>query len=91
MKNEAWYFYQDLEKNWRWQGALPSGVRKARSGFGSRNDCIADAMRHGYLASHESTGHRKAATLFAPVRPNRGRCKSPSRHKQDSQQLALPL
>ena len=48
---ETWQFYQDEEAEWCWRYVAPTGVETVGpASFSSRTDCIADAMRHGYLA-----------------------------------------
>jgi hypothetical protein len=50
---EAWEFFKDDAGCWRWcRVDVVEQHRQGQSprGFMSRNDCIADAMRHGYLA-----------------------------------------
>jgi len=51
---EAWEFFKDDAGCWRWRRIVGVEHREGPSphGFVSRNDCIADAMRHGYLADH---------------------------------------
>jgi hypothetical protein len=50
---EAWEFFEDDSGGWRWRrlGWPQRDEAQSTCGFVSRNDCIADAMRHGYLAS----------------------------------------
>ncbi|MEA3157467.1 MAG: hypothetical protein QOK44_5056 [Betaproteobacteria bacterium] len=46
-----WDFFADKEGNWHWRSYRPAGAQaESRDSFESRTDCIADAMRHGYLA-----------------------------------------
>lgn len=49
---DAWEFFEDDGGCWRWRhiGRTPQRDSQSARGFVSRNDCIADAMRHGYLA-----------------------------------------
>ena len=51
MKNvEHWDFLADREGRWRWHFERDDLTRgESRETFQSRTDCIADAMRHGYL------------------------------------------
>jgi hypothetical protein len=74
MKTESWDFYQDLQGLWRWLGVLHAGIRRSRTGFGSRSDCIADAMRHGYLTmpTGEPQRHKRRA-LAGPSKRHRAR------------------
>jgi hypothetical protein len=53
---DNWRFFQDALSLWAWQHTAPDGVvRMSAQSFSSRTDCIADAMRHGYLAFDERT------------------------------------
>ena len=48
---DTWQFYQNENGAWCWKHVAGDGfVEKSESCFHSRTDCIADAMRHGYLA-----------------------------------------
>jgi hypothetical protein len=45
-----WKFYQQPDGRWRWWHDDPhEGCSRSESAFVSRNDCIANAMVHGYL------------------------------------------
>lgn len=58
---DAWEFFEDDAGHWRWRHigrVLQPGSESAR-GFVSRNDCIADAMRHGYLSDRPAAGVRR--------------------------------
>jgi hypothetical protein len=59
---DKWCFVQDAVGLWGWQ-YTPSLSRTEFSGqrFSSRTDCIADAMRHGYLAIDDATPEQSAA------------------------------
>jgi hypothetical protein len=48
---EQWQFFQDVRNNWCWRQLDSSSrnVGESRQCFSSRTDCIADAMRNGYL------------------------------------------
>lgn len=50
VSEEVWEIYQDIEGNWRWAEILATGAIEgmSESGFISRDDCIADAMKFGY-------------------------------------------
>ena len=51
---DNWRFTQDALGHWGWQHTEPNGAERACvQRFTSRTDCIADAMRHGYLAFAE--------------------------------------
>jgi hypothetical protein len=63
---DNWRFFQDALSLWAWQHTAPDGaVRVSAHSFSSRTDCIADAMRHGYLAFDEGT---QTAAPAPPVR-----------------------
>jgi len=45
-----WDFHQTPDRHWQWRYVAENTGSCVYSGrFRSRNDCIADAMRHGYL------------------------------------------
>jgi hypothetical protein len=53
---DNWRFFQDALGLWLWQHSTSDGVVSPCSqSFRSRTDCIADAMRHGYLALKDCT------------------------------------
>ena len=44
-----WDFHQTFDRHWQWRHVFENTGSCIYSGrFRSRNDCIADAMRHGY-------------------------------------------
>jgi hypothetical protein len=48
-----WDFHQTADRHWQWRYVSENMSPCLYSGrFRSRNDCIADAMRHGYLSDH---------------------------------------
>ncbi len=48
---DKWKFYQQPDGHWRWWHDDPhEGRSRSQSAFVSRNDCIVNAMLHGYLA-----------------------------------------
>jgi len=52
-----WDFLQTEDGHWQWR-YLGDEMGSCRHGdcFRSRNDCIADAMRHGYLSEPDTDG-----------------------------------
>ena len=49
-RHDIWNFYQDDARLWCWTHTDEAEVRTVnKKGFISRTDCIADAMKHGYL------------------------------------------
>jgi len=52
-----WDFHQTADGQWQWR-YVDDGKAACHYGgyFRSRNDCIADAMRHGYLSEPEIEG-----------------------------------
>ena len=47
----AWEFVEDSAGRWRWRTSDPSGSRRESPvTFRSGADCVAHALRHGYLA-----------------------------------------
>src|SRR5581483_9681796 len=58
---DTWQFYQNDSGEWCWKHVAENGFTVASDVcFKSRTDCIADAMRHGYLAR---TAYRHGAGL----------------------------
>jgi hypothetical protein len=48
---DTWQFYQNEEGLWCWKHTASGGAAmQSEHCFESRTDCIANAMRHGYLA-----------------------------------------
>ena len=48
---DTWQFDQNDKAEWCWIHVAATGVEThGATSFGGRTDCIADAMRHGYLA-----------------------------------------
>jgi hypothetical protein len=48
---ERWQFFQNEHRQWCWSRVQPDGaLQTSKKCFESRNDCIADAMRNGYLS-----------------------------------------
>ncbi len=64
-----WDFHQTPDRHWQWRyvsentGSCLYGGR-----FHSRNDCIADAMRHGYLSDETATACDAKPAQAAPER-----------------------
>ncbi len=49
-----WDFHQTADRHWQWRYVPESAGECVYGGrFRSRNDCIADAMRHGYLSESD--------------------------------------
>jgi hypothetical protein len=55
---EAWQFVQNRSRLWCWARLDHQGrvLVEGAQGFASRTDCIADAMRHGYLTQSSFAG-----------------------------------
>jgi hypothetical protein len=55
---ELWRFLQHRNASWCWTQTDNAGrtIRQSERQFFSRVDCIADAVRHGYLS--RPLGHR---------------------------------
>lgn len=48
---DTWQFYQNDAGEWCWKHVAATGVTtQGEHCYMSRTDCIADAMRNGYLA-----------------------------------------
>ena len=78
---DNWRFTQDVFGAWGWQHTVGDGtVSVCSQHFTSRTDCIADAMRHGYLALGEQTGLEPASgpDLSAPLDRSSESGESPS-------------
>jgi hypothetical protein len=46
----AWEFLEDAKGRWRWRTSDATGSRESPETFRSGADCVAHALRHGYLA-----------------------------------------
>jgi len=69
---DNWQFLQDALGYWGWQHTAPDGALTLCSQrYVSRTDCIADAMRHGYLALGEPTPDAPFAATERPRGPDR--------------------
>ena len=45
-----WVFFRNISGQWCWQCRANAHVLKgSRRSFGTRRDCVADAMRYGFL------------------------------------------
>jgi uncharacterized protein YegP (UPF0339 family) len=66
----AWDFYQDRVGKWRWRyaAAQAPAIKHSHVGYWSRNDCIADAMRHGYLTEGALYAAGRASVDRHPLR-----------------------
>jgi uncharacterized protein YegP (UPF0339 family) len=55
---DTWQFYQNDRGDWCWKHVAENGPTvESTTCYASRTDCIADAMRNGYLA--RTTGVRR--------------------------------
>jgi len=47
----ACHMYQDRGGQWHWEAedALAAVVKQSNGGFDERDDCLADALRHGQV------------------------------------------
>ena len=56
---DTWQFYQNDKGEWCWKHVAQNGFMvESEMCFDSRTDCIADAMRHGYLARVATGAYR---------------------------------
>ena len=56
---DSWQFFRNEQCEWCWKHIAQNGFTlESDDCFDSRTDCIADAMRHGYLASTSAVHHR---------------------------------
>jgi hypothetical protein len=46
----GWEFLEDATGQWRWRTSDAGGPRESCRTFKSGADCVAHALRHGYLA-----------------------------------------
>lgn len=63
---EHWDFFLDKEDRWHWSCRRADDSRaESKDSFESRTDCIADAMRHGYLTAEPGRpAEAKATELY---------------------------
>ena len=46
-----WIFFRDFSSRWSWVCRSKTSVLKqSRRAFGSRRECVVDAMRYGFVA-----------------------------------------
>lgn len=47
---DRWHFYQESNGDWRWSRVALNGriVGASTEGYRNRQDCVANARRHGY-------------------------------------------
>lgn len=63
---DTWQFYQNEAGLWCWKHTASGGVSiEGEHCFESRTDCIANAMRHGYLARTSAYGSLAPGRRFA--------------------------
>jgi hypothetical protein len=64
-----WDFEQTGDRHWQWRYVAENTGACVYSGrFRSRNDCIADAMRHGYLSDTPPAAAAPVAEEMRPIR-----------------------
>ena len=69
---DNWQFVQDALGYWGWQHTAGDGrLTLSPQRYASRTDCIADAMRHGYLALSEPVREAPFAPTDALRTPDR--------------------
>jgi hypothetical protein len=60
---DTWQFFQNDQGEWCWKHVAQNGFTvESDICYASRTDCIADAMRHGYLA-HTTGAQRHAEAM----------------------------
>ena len=58
---DTWQFYQNDGGEWCWKHTAATGITThSERCYESRTDCIADAMRNGYLAQPQVQQSRPA-------------------------------
>jgi hypothetical protein len=58
-----WDFFVDKQGRWSWRCRRSEGAEaQSKHHFASRTDCIADAIRHGYLAREPGCQPESKAT-----------------------------
>jgi hypothetical protein len=74
MGKKMWQFRKEDQRKWYWREVDEMGrmLRKSAEYFKERIDCVAHAMRHGYV-------HPRQRALAARVEPRPGREAGPYR------------
>lgn len=73
MSAERWEFYLDARGLWCWRRVhVERGiVSDSKRCFPTRDDCLADAARHGYVAGYvPERAHRRTPQRAARPRPD---------------------
>lgn len=78
MSADHWEFYLDARGLWCWRRLHKSGgvISDSKRCFPTRNDCIVDAVKHGYVARSARRDHvkrAKPAHLGSPLQEERRR------------------
>jgi len=55
-----WDFLQRYDESWIWRCADRHHVTESARNFAGRDECVADAVRHGYVPTQTRAGRRKA-------------------------------
>ena len=58
----GWDFLQRYDESWIWRCADRHEVTESARNFAALDECIADAMRHGYVKSGTARGRTIRAT-----------------------------
>ena len=67
---DTWQFFQNENGEWCWKHVGDDGnAMDSNKCFASRTDCIADAMRHGYLARTSAAQRRGGHAAMPWQRP----------------------
>jgi hypothetical protein len=53
-----WDFMQRYDESWIWRCANGYQVTESKRNFAALEECIADAVRHGYVAAPKSKRNR---------------------------------
>ena len=66
----AWDFLQRYDESWIWRRADRHQVTESTRNFAVLEECIADAVRHGYRAATAKAKHRSRLRTSERVIPN---------------------
>jgi hypothetical protein len=78
MRADHWEFYLDARGLWCWRRLRKDAgvISDSKRCFPTRNDCIDDAVKHGYVGRPPRCGHVKPAKLADPGSPRQERRRS---------------
>ena len=75
-EDDRWDFYQDTKSEWRWKRYAGNNecVGYSHEGYKNKEDCIANAKRHGFMADEDKwelreLADKKVQIIFYPNKP----------------------